>query len=74
VLAGAWAALVVAAGAFVIGFLQGGLVLLYVAIAASAISMTLVVGYLLRTGGPREGRRIEAAGNTEGTTTGPGSG
>jgi hypothetical protein len=58
VLAGAWAALVAAVAAFVIGFLQGGLVLLYVAIAASAVSMTLVVGYLLGATSrsrPREG-------------------
>jgi hypothetical protein len=74
VLVGAWVALVVAAAAFVIGFLQGGLVLLYVAIAASAVSMTLVIGYLLRPGRSGRGRRTEAAEDTDGTTTGPGSG
>ena len=74
-LAGAWAALVGAAVALVIGFFQGGLVLLYLAIAASAASMTLVVAYLLRPGSSRGGRPSEA-GETRrpGTTTGPGSG
>jgi hypothetical protein len=72
VLAGAWGALVVAAVALVIGFLQGGLVLLYLAIAGSVASMTLVVAYLLRTGSSREGRGTEDPG--AGTRAGSGSG
>lgn len=74
-LAGAWAALVGAAVALVVGFLQGGLVLLYLAIAASAASMTLVVAYLLGTGSSGAGRRT-GGGDTRGagTTTGPASG
>jgi uncharacterized membrane protein SpoIIM required for sporulation len=48
VLVAAWAALMLGVAAFVIGFLQQGIVLLYAAIVASAAAMTLVVGYLLR--------------------------
>jgi hypothetical protein len=48
VLVAAWAALVLAVTVFVIGFLQQGVILLYVAIFASTAAMTLVVGYLLR--------------------------
>ena len=47
-LAGAWASLVVAVGSFAIGFLRGGVILLYVAILAGAASMVLAVGFLLR--------------------------
>jgi len=60
VLVAAWASLMLAVTAFVIGFLQGGVILLYVAIAASAAAMALVVGYLLRSklqaGRPDPGR------------------
>jgi hypothetical protein len=55
VLLAAWAALVIAVAAFVAGFFQGGVILLYGAILASAAAMTLVVGYLLR-GRPGAGR------------------
>jgi hypothetical protein len=44
----AWAALVVGAVAVVAALLRGGLLLLYVAIGASVIAMTLSVGYLLK--------------------------
>jgi hypothetical protein len=50
-LVAAWAALVLAVSAFVVGFLQGGVILLYAAIVASAAAMTLVVGYLLKRRG-----------------------
>jgi hypothetical protein len=55
VLASAWTALVLAVSAFLIGFAGGGIdfargwvVLLYVAIVASAAAMVMVVAYLLR--------------------------
>jgi hypothetical protein len=48
VLVAAWAALVLAVTAFVFGFLQDRMILLYGAIVASAAAMILVVGYFLR--------------------------
>jgi hypothetical protein len=58
----AWAALVVGAVAAVTALLRGGLLLLYVAIGASAIAMTLSVGHLLKGGS-----------GTAGTTGAPGT-
>ncbi|HJV04539.1 MAG TPA: hypothetical protein VJ868_04675 [Actinomycetota bacterium] len=58
-LIGAWAALVVAAVAVVTAIFQGGLLLLYVAVGASALAMALSVAYLMkgsgRGGGPEPG-------------------
>jgi hypothetical protein len=58
-LIGAWAALVVAAVAVVTAIFQGGLLLLYVAVGASALAMALSVAYLMRGSGgggdPRPG-------------------
>jgi hypothetical protein len=53
-LIGAWASLVVGALAVVAALLRGGLLLLYVAIGASALAMTLSVAYLLRGSGRTE--------------------
>jgi hypothetical protein len=60
VLLGAWAALLAGAAAVAVALLEGGLLLLYVAIGASALSMTLAVAYLLR-GSTRKTRGPDAS-------------